>query len=239
MVVGTLDYRAPHANAQPRDYLSFNAAMHIVPTPQVQVVEVYDKMHPVPFGEYVPFERTFPVLSNLFGMGRGLTAGRRYSTFSVRPDVRLGPLICFEDVFPEQARGMVLRGANVLLTITNDAWYWETSGSRQHLLNSVLRAVETCRPLVRSGNNSDTCLVLPDGRIVDPLRDPATGSPFARRAGVFTVPVYDRLPTTFYTLYGNLFAVLCAIAAALAAGWCLLRVLRRRQRLARAIQPDA
>jgi len=238
MVVGSLDYRAPPAPAAPGDYLSFNSAMHLVPTPEVRVVDVYDKMHPVPFGEYVPFERTIPALSGIFGMGRGLTAGRRFCVFGVRPDVRLGPLICFEDVFPEIARGMVLRGANVLLTITNDAWYWETSGSRQHTLNSVLRAVETCRPLLRSGNNSDTCLVLPDGRIVDPLVDPATGSPFTRRAGLFQVPVYDALPITFYTRHGNLFAVLCSLVGALAAGWCLLRHLGRRQRLSRAIQPD-
>ncbi len=164
-------------------------------------------------------------------MGRGLTRGREHTVFPFGEHARIGMNICYEDVFPEISRAAVLRGANVLMTITNDAWYWETAGSRQHTINAVFRAVETMRPFFRSGNNSDTCLVMPDGTIRDRVVDPATGNPFVRRAAVIEVPVYADPPITFYTRYGNLFAILCFLGMLGIASWCGYRSLHRRQRL--------
>jgi apolipoprotein N-acyltransferase len=217
LLLGTVDYRSNPAipkvpgEESPPD-LSFNSAMLL--DAKTKALDYYDKIHRVPFGEYVPFSRYLPWLVNMIGMGRDLTPGTEYTVFELPKGVRAGVNICFEDAFAGISRAFVQRGANVLVTITNDAWYAESSGSRQHLLQAVFRAAETRRPLLRSGNNSDTCLILPDGSVTNLLCDPDTGYPFYRGAGVYDVPVWDELPTTFYTRHGDLFADLCAIVAA-------------------------
>jgi apolipoprotein N-acyltransferase len=105
------------------------------------------------------------------------------------------------------------------------------------LLHAVFRAVENRRPLLRSGNNSDTCLILPDGRITGILVDPVTGSRFVRGTNVYDLPVWDDLPTTFYTSYGDVFAVICFVVfivqMLLLAGWWLCR----KQLLWRCVSP--
>lgn len=196
-----------------------------------KVIDFYDKIRIVPFGEFVPFERYLPWVVDYIGMGRGLTPGREFTVFNVAKGARLGVNICYEDVFPEISRGFVRRGANVLVTITNDAWYNQSGGSRQHMAHSVFRAVENLRPMLRSGNNSDTCLILPDGRVTGRLVSPATGSPFHRGVRLYEVPVRDGAAVTFYTRYGDLFAHLCVALTALGGAWLLYRFFSRKQRL--------
>ena len=145
-------------------------------------------------------------------MGRSLTPGSEYTVFALPQGVYAGTNICYEDVYAEISRAFVRRGANVLMTLTNDAWYAESSGSRQHMVHAVFRAVENRRPLFRAGNNSDTCLILPDGRVTGQLRDPATGSAFMRGARLYRVPVWREPGFTFYTRHGDLFAHSCALA---------------------------
>ncbi len=213
LLLGTVDYRTPAtADGAAGSELSFNSAMLL--DAKMNALDYYDKVHRVPFGEYVPFGRFFPWLVEWIGMGRDLTPGTEYTVFDLPKEARAGVNICFEDAFPGISRAFVQRGANILVTITNDAWYAESCGSRQHLLQAVFRAAETQRPLLRSGNNSDTCLILPNGSIVDPLRDPETGYPFYRGAGVYDVPVCDNPPTTFYTRHGDWLAGLCACVSA-------------------------
>jgi len=236
LLLGTVDYRSPtvveNATTATAEF-SFNSAMLI--DPEMKVLDYYDKTHRVPFGEYVPFSRYWPWLVEWIGMGRDLTPGTEYTVFRLPKGVRAGVNICFEDAFAGISRAFVQRGANVLITITNDAWYAESCGSRQHLRQAIFRAAETQRPLLRSGNNSDTCLILPNGRIVDPLRDPATGYPFYRGAGVYEIPVCDNPPTTFYTRHGDWFALLCASIAAIVVALLVGRgyARRRAQRIAR------
>jgi apolipoprotein N-acyltransferase len=195
---------------------------------ETKVLDHYDKIHRVPFGEYVPFSRYLPWLVKWIGMGRDLTPGTEHTVFDLPKGVRAGVNICFEDAFAGISRAFVQRGANVLVTITNDAWYAESSGSRQHLLQAVFRAAETRRPLLRSGNNSDTCLIMPDGSITNLLCNPDTGNPFYRGAGVYDVPVWADPPTTFYTRHGDLFAILCVLAAVGLVGGLLGRAYRAR-----------
>ncbi|MBT7298167.1 MAG: apolipoprotein N-acyltransferase [Victivallales bacterium] len=236
LLLGTVDHReapSPEVNSEEPASLTFNSA--ILLDAEAKVVDHYDKIHRVPFGEYVPFSHYLPWLVELIGMGRDLTPGTEFTILHLRHGVRAGVNICFEDAFSEISRTFVKRGANVLVTITNDAWYGESSGARQHLLQAVFRAAETRRPLLRAGNNSETCLILPNGTITDPLRDPDTGSPFYRGGGVYEVPVWDNPPTTFHTRHGDLFAILCAIAAAIAGVLLFSRMCasRRALRIAR------
>ena len=233
MIVGTLDYR--RSVADPEHPLAFNAAVQY--DAAGQPVNRYNKIKIVPFGEVTPFESLWPEwLLRWLTMGRSLTPGDAHTVFQFR-GARIGVNICYEDIFPEISRAAVQRGANVLLTITNDAWYNETAGSRQHLSHAVFRAIETGRPMLRNGNNSDTCLIWPDGRVEGLLRDPASGSPFYRGSRVYDVPIWETPPLTFHTRHGNWFAHLAVLAAAVTWLWCLYRYLDRRRRLYDKVQP--
>ena len=231
LLAGTIDRRLPY---DPGEGEAFDYNSALLYDASGKVVNWYDKMHLVPFGEYVPFDRYLPFLVEWIGMGRNLTPGTEYTVMPFGDSARFGINICFEDVFSEISRNSVLRGANVLIVITNDAWFGKTSASRQHLAHSVLRAVETCRPLLRNGNNTDTCLILPDGRIESLLYGRDTR--FIRDARVYDVPVWEQLPLTFYTRHGDWFALVSGTATILLVLWCLFRFLFRRQRLAEMVQ---
>ncbi len=170
----------------------------------------YDKVHLVPFGEYVPlgrllfFVRALAVVSEDFAPGQEghlLDAG----------GVKLGPLICYESIFPELARAQRQRGARLLVNQTNDAWFGPTGASAQHLSHLVLRAVENRLAVARAANTGISGFVLPDGRVVQTLG--------LFRAGVETrsLPLMDL--DTFYTRYGDLLGPGGFLASLAAAAW--------------------
>lgn len=213
LLIGSVDFREPLYGPDRDELLGFNSVFLIAADGSIS--DIYDKIHLVPFGEYTPLEQLWPVLTDWIGMGRSLTPGAEYTVFDLGNGIRGGVNICYEDAFPEISRAFTRRGANLLLTLTNDAWYAESAGSRQHLLHAVFRAVENRRPLFRSGNNSDTCLILPNGRVQGLLRDPISGSPFVRGAKPYTVPVWFDPATTFYTRHGDVFGRACGALTAL------------------------
>jgi apolipoprotein N-acyltransferase len=167
---------------------------------------------------------------------RSLSTGKDYTIFTFK-DARIGVNICYEDVFPEVSRGFALNGANALLTITNDAWYNKTSGSHQHMVHAVFRAVETGRPMLRNGNNSDTCLILPDGSVTDRLVAP-DGNPFFRGSKIYKLPLYNGQPNTFYVTNGNVFAWGLATISAAMLLYVAYRVLSARQRILAKLKTD-
>jgi apolipoprotein N-acyltransferase len=122
----------------------------------------------------------------------------------------------------------VLRGANLLVTVTNDAWYAESAGSRQHLLHAVFRAAENRRPLLRSGNNSDTCLILPDGQVTGLLYDVVTGNRFMRGTQVYEIHIYNAPALTVYARWGDWFARAGAASAGLLVLGLMARAVRAR-----------
>ncbi len=170
-------------------------------------VQTYRKMHLVPFGEYLPLRHVFPLFALVAGqlVPADFTPGREYTLLQLpSPDVKLAALICFEDTVGDLARRFVRRGAQLLVNITNDGWFLRTAGAEQHLANAVFRAVENRRPLVRCANTGATCSVDSFGRVSLWLKYFERG--FATRE--MQVPVQSTL--TFYTLHGEVFAVLCA-----------------------------
>jgi len=199
------------------DYRMTNSAFHFSATGVV--LGRYDKIKRVPFGEFVPFARYCPWLVGMIGMGRELTAGRDYTLFALPHGAKGGVNICYEDVFPNVSRRFTNNGANILFTLTNDAWYKNSAGARQHLLHAVFRAVENRRPLFHSGNNSETCLIMPNGKIVEPIIDKKTGNRFVRAAKVYDVPIWYDAGITFYTRYGDWFVYLCLLVVMVAAGF--------------------
>lgn len=179
-------------------------------SPQGQWVARYDKIHLVPFGEYVPFK-------SVFGFAGGLTQevgqfGRGSSREPVAVDgYKLGVFICYEAVFPGEVRQFARNGGQVFVNISNDGWYGDTGAWAQHLDQARMRAVENDRWLLRDTNTGMTASIDPYGRVVAsvPRKVRTTlEAPYALTSG-----------TTFYTRHGDWFAWLCAIISLGALLW--------------------
>jgi apolipoprotein N-acyltransferase len=140
----------------------------------------YDKIHLVPFGEYVPFSHKFPVLHKLvLGELGEFTPGKDFKVFkltaySLKLTADFGVLICFEDIFPELSRRFVKNGARFLIVITNDAWYGRSGAAYQHAACSVFRAIENRVPVVRCANTGYSCFIDSKGRIYDSVEEKDT-----------------------------------------------------------------
>jgi len=112
----------------------------------------YAKRELVPFGEFIPFREWLPFLEKVVPIGLDCRPGERAVLFPFPDGSRIGPLVCYEEVFPGLTRDTVRAGADWLFVATNNAWYGEEAGAYQHATHSVLRAAETRRPVLRSGN---------------------------------------------------------------------------------------
>jgi apolipoprotein N-acyltransferase len=168
-----------------------------------EVVAHYDKMQLVPFGEYVPARSILGFFVNRVVHGLGdMVPGEQQTLFSVK-GAKLGVLICYESIFPDFTRREVKLGANILVNITNDAWYGESSAPFQVLAMAAMRSVETKVPMVRTANTGISALIEPSGRITN-------RTPLFKR-GTEIVDVSWRPVWTVYTRVGDLFAELCFI----------------------------
>jgi apolipoprotein N-acyltransferase len=176
--------------------------------PEGGVVMRYHKIRLVPFGEYVPVQTMFTLggrlTAKLVEEVADFTPGTEHALGEVDGH-RLGAFICYEAIFPDLVRGFAARGAELLVNVTNDAWYGTTSAPYQHLAMAVFRAVENGKYLVRAANTGITAVVDPKGRVVD-------------RTGLFEPAVLVRdvawVPGgTFYTRHGDVFAWGCLGAA--------------------------
>jgi apolipoprotein N-acyltransferase len=163
----------------------------------------YRKIHLVPFGEFLPLRFLLgPVVGDL--IPGDMDAGRDFTIFHLG-QTKLSTLICFEDTLGNQTRRFAEAGADLLVNLTNDGWFLRTCGAEQHLANSVLRAVENRRSLVRCGNTGVTSLVRPSGYVDRWLESHREG--FA----VKTVSI-PAAPPTFYTRHGDWIAWACTAA---------------------------
>lgn len=175
--------------------------------PAGRLVETYDKQHLVMFGEYVPLQRFLPFISAMTPIEASFDAGMESTVFTLdEPGVAFSVLICFEDTVSYLARRAVREGARLLVNQTNDAWFRESSASRQHMSHSVLRAVETGVPVVRSANTGVSCGIDRRGRIRYLLAD-ENGNTFVSgfKTMRIMVPMSDFAPT-FYTRHGDVLA---------------------------------
>jgi apolipoprotein N-acyltransferase len=194
-------------------------------SPEGRLTSRYRKIHLVPFGEYVPLKGVFT-----FGGRFAAKLVQEVSDFSPGTDAatgivdghRIGGYVCYEAIFPGLVRRFPAEGAELLVNITNDAWYGTTSAPHQHLAMAAFRAVENGRYMVRAANTGITAVVDPRGRVLEPTRL------FERAVLVREVPFVAE--TTFYTRHGDVFARACAaIALALVAGSFTAPRRRRRE----------
>ena len=206
----------------------YNAALLI--SKSGEDIQIYRKLHLVPFGEYVPGRKTVPFIGAIVGdqVPADFTRGKEPVVFRLTTDrVMVAPLICFEDTLGELTRQFVLRGANLLANVTNDGWFLRSAGSRQHLENAIFRCVETRRPMVRSANTGVTCFVNRFGRVTQVLLD-GKGSQFTEGVLSGTIDIPANGEMTFYTRHGELFAKLCSGLALLFVFVQVLRLVRRK-----------
>ena len=179
----------------------YNRAYHL--SSKGMVAGYYNKVHLVPFGEYVPLKKYLPFIQRLVVAAGDFASGEKVEPIRM-PKLSAGVLICFEVIFPELARTHTREGAEILLNLTNDAWFGRTSAPYQHLSMAVFRAVENRRPLVRSANTGISAFIGPKGKIL------MQGDLFQEEVLVMDVtPV--RASAGFYTEHGDLFALLLSI----------------------------
>jgi apolipoprotein N-acyltransferase len=133
-------------------------------SPEGEVIDAYDKVHLVPFGEYVPLKRYLPFVRRLVESAGDFKPGEKLAPLPL-PGAGAGVLICYESIFPELARTMTRNGAELLVNLTNDAWYGMTSAPYQHFSMAVFRAVENRRPLVRAANTGFSAFIDARGAI--------------------------------------------------------------------------
>lgn len=179
-----------------------------------RIADGYSKSHLVPFGEYVPLKKMLPFLAPVVEAVGDFSPGVISHSLDCQ-NARIGVLICFESIFPDIARNWVGVKANLLVNLTNDAWYGRSSAPHHSLAMTVLRAVETRRSLVRAANTGFSGFIDPLGRVrmVSPLFEQ-----WAETDGVVLME-----EETWFARWGYLFAPLCLGMVVLALGWGVLR----------------
>ena len=186
-----------------------------------QMVGRYDKIHLVPFGEYIPFQNLLTFARKLTGRVSSFTRGSEHRVFLLDTQSggrhRYGVFICYEAVFADEVRQLARNGAEVLVNVSDDGWYGDTSAPWQHLNMARMRAVENRRWLLRDTNNGVTAAIDPYGRVRQSIprhQVDALPAEFGFRDGI-----------TFYTAHGDLFAWVCALLSLGIVGWAGVKLL--------------
>jgi apolipoprotein N-acyltransferase len=178
----------------------------------------YDKVHLVPFGEYIPFQNLLTFAHKLTGRVSKFTRGVGPKVFRLNGH-RYGVFICYESVFADEIRGFAQLGAEVLVNISDDGWYGDTSAPWQHLNMMRMRAIENRRWILRDTNNGVTAVIDPYGVVRQSIprhQVDALPAQFAFRDDV-----------TFYTAHGDIFAWLCALLGLGLVGWAGRKLVRQ------------
>jgi apolipoprotein N-acyltransferase len=220
LLLGTDDLDETHA---------YNAAMLV--SDAGARMQIYRKVHLVPFGEYVPGRHTIPLLARIVGdqVPGDFAFGNEYTVFKLTNDkARAAPLICFEDTIGDLTRQFVLAGANLLVNVTNDGWFLHSAGSRQHVASAVFRCVETRLPMVRAANTGVTCFINEFGAVTQTLVD-ENGSPFTEGTLTGQVAIAANPEPTFYVRHGELLAYACVAVSVLTLAFLATRFLLRRK----------
>jgi len=179
----------------------------------------YDKVHLVPWGEYVPFKEFFFFAKNLTQDVGDFDRGKQRNVFRSDGHV-FGTFICYESVFPSEVRQFVVNGAEVLVNISNDGWYGDTAAPWQHLNMVRMRAIENHRWVLRATNTGITAAIDPYGRVRE-------HAPRHVRTALVVGFNYEN-ELTFYTRYGDAFAWMCAVVTVLLLVMALLHLYRQK-----------
>lgn len=195
-----------------------NSVAFLSPT---NFIAQYDKMHLVPFGEYIPYPSLFFFVDKISTEAGNFIAGQKRVAPLLSNGHRVGAFICYEAIFPDLVRQFARDGAEVFVNVTNDGWFGHSTAPRQHLNMARLRAVENRRFLIRAANNGISAVIDPYGRI-------------HKKTGLFVRTVLDDQfaylqELTFYLRHGDWFAQGCGLIMAIAAILLLKRGKRKNR----------
>ena len=215
MIVGAIGMDADQATQQ---YRIYNSA--VVFAQDGHVAGRYDKMHLVPFGEYVPHRELFFFVRQIAQSLTDMSVGTERKVFRINGANgahRYGVFICYESVFGDEVRQFVRLGAEVLVNISDEGWYGDSSAPWQHLNMARMRAIENRRWILRDTNNGVTAAIDPYGTVRQSIPRHEVGA-LAAQFGYSS-------EITFYTAHGDWLAELCAIVALGIAGWAMRTLL--------------
>ncbi len=226
LMLGALTFDQHNSDARP-----FNSALMLAP--DGTLTERFDKIFLLMFGEYIPFLETFPALEDILPRNAShFSRGEKIVTFPLEHEgetYRLGPMICYEDILTDFGRKLAQHNPHLLVNITNDSWFGDTSEPWEHLALSVYRAVEMRTDLVRAVNTGVSAFVDANGRVyaktyaVDPKINPKPVD------GLVAEVKLMEGGHTFFARFGDIFAYLCLLATLFFwQGWPRLQVARRR-----------
>jgi apolipoprotein N-acyltransferase len=185
---------------QGSQYLLTNSAVVLDQSGKVSFT--YDKIHLVPFGEYVPLQKILFFINKLV-VGIGDYVQGKHHLRAETPFGSFAPLICYEIIFPGLVRKFFSNGGDFMVNITNDAWFGKTSGPYQHFGMAVFRAVENRKPVIRAANTGISGFIDSNGRILS-----QTGL-FQRTASIEELKTDSTI--SFYSKYGDLFSYICIV----------------------------
>ena len=184
------------------------------------LIDYYDKIHLVPFGEYVPWKRLLFFVDKLVQATGDFASGKKAVVMDLLP-AKIGVLICYEAIFPALSRDLVNAGANLLVNITNDAWFGRSSAPYQHLSMAVLRSVENHVPMARCANTGISAFIDSAGRILQVTRL------FEDATMLGSIQLGEG--KTLYTRYGDWFAWSCLVITLLGFGYSLTGRSKKKQ----------
>lgn len=191
--------------------------------------QMHRKVHLIPFGEYIPFRKTFPVFEWIAGgvISADFTPGNTFETLAIEKDghnIGVIPLICFEDTIGRHARKFIKAEPQIMVNVTNDGWFYESAEPTQHFNNAIFRCIELRRPLIRAANTGVSAFIDDRGSVYDRtsmspypriLLDEESGSTYIRGSLPGDVLVDLNPPVTFYARYGDVFSITLGIIALL------------------------
>lgn len=188
----------------PNDYDVFNAMTGI--SPKGDILGKYYKRHLVPFGEYLPFKdilfAIYPPIKEINRLGKDITPGKSSNVFKM-PFGHVGGLICYESIFPELIRESTTDGAEILILVTNDSWYKDSSAVYHHNGQAVFRSIENDRYMVRAANTGISSFISPTGQTIEML------GPLLK--GYIKDKVKLRNTKTFYTIIGDTIVIFAIV----------------------------
>jgi apolipoprotein N-acyltransferase len=214
LLVGSAE-RQKFETGRKADLQFYNTAFLIAPSPGT-AIQRYEKIHLFPFGEYLPWQGIFPwSVLNVENAGNYLP-GKTFTVFTCG-DFRFGVTICWEILYPGLSRISIRDGAQLMVNITNEAWFGRTIAPYLVVTGAVFRAIENRVYVARCANTSLTCFIDPHGRIVDRVADDNGEELFVR--GVLTGTIVPMDAKTPYTRFGNWLVWLSLGVVGLAGLW--------------------
>jgi apolipoprotein N-acyltransferase len=186
-------------------------------SPAGDKVSQYNKVHLVPFGEYIPYPNLFFFVNKISTEAGNFVPGGEIVVSTLENGHLLGTFVCYEAIFPDLVRQFAHSGAEVFVNVTNDAWFGDSAAPFQHFNMVRMRAVENRRYLLRAANDGISAIVSPYGEVL------YTAKRFERT--VINGRFGTSTDQTFYTRFGDVFAWMCL---AISAGcFSLVEILRR------------